>query len=107
MAETPGTYLGRIILPIFTRISTTSELIHLGDITLDIPIDVQASNLSMKDLSQEVQDVLTGSGAPTNVPDWEPATNIGEAVGPHSRACGVIPHQHGPMCHPNCPTCYT
>lgn len=25
---------------------------------------------------------------------------------PHSRACGIIRHQHGPACHPNCPTCH-
>ena len=24
---------------------------------------------------------------------------------PHSRACGIVPHDHGPQCHPNCPTC--
>jgi hypothetical protein len=24
---------------------------------------------------------------------------------PHSRACGVRRHDHGPDCHPNCPTC--
>lgn len=24
---------------------------------------------------------------------------------PHSRACGVRRHEHGPDCHPNCPTC--
>lgn len=26
-------------------------------------------------------------------------------VGPHSRACGITPHEHGPACHTNCPTC--
>lgn len=25
--------------------------------------------------------------------------------GPHSRACGVRRHEHGPDCHRNCPTC--
>lgn len=25
--------------------------------------------------------------------------------GPHSRACGWRPHEHGPACHKNCPTC--
>jgi len=24
---------------------------------------------------------------------------------PHSRACGVIRHEHGSACHSNCPTC--
>ena len=24
---------------------------------------------------------------------------------PHSRACGIIPHDHGTGCHSNCPTC--
>lgn len=24
---------------------------------------------------------------------------------PHSRACGPRRHDHGPDCHPNCPTC--
>ena len=24
---------------------------------------------------------------------------------PHSRACGIIPHEHGTGCHSNCPTC--
>lgn len=24
---------------------------------------------------------------------------------PHSRACGIHKHDHGPGCHPNCPTC--
>lgn len=29
---------------------------------------------------------------------------------PHSRACGIVPHDHnlsgpGPVCNPNCPTC--
>lgn len=24
---------------------------------------------------------------------------------PHSRACGIGPHEHGPACHSNCPTC--
>lgn len=24
---------------------------------------------------------------------------------PHSRACGVSKHDHGPDCHSNCPTC--
>lgn len=25
---------------------------------------------------------------------------------PHSRACGIRPHDHGPDCHENCPTCH-
>lgn len=24
---------------------------------------------------------------------------------PHSRACGIQPHEHGPACSTNCPTC--
>ena len=24
---------------------------------------------------------------------------------PHCRACGIHVHEHGPSCHPNCPTC--
>jgi len=24
---------------------------------------------------------------------------------PHSRACGIEKHEHGPACHRNCPTC--
>jgi hypothetical protein len=24
---------------------------------------------------------------------------------PHSRACGIRPHEHGPECSTNCPTC--
>ena len=24
---------------------------------------------------------------------------------PHSRACGIAMHEHGPQCNPNCPTC--
>lgn len=24
---------------------------------------------------------------------------------PHSRACGIRRHEHGPDCHSNCPTC--
>lgn len=27
------------------------------------------------------------------------------SMGPHSRACGVLPHPHGVGCHQNCPTC--
>lgn len=26
--------------------------------------------------------------------------------GPHSRACGARPHEHGLACHGNCPTCH-
>jgi len=26
--------------------------------------------------------------------------------GPHSRACGISNHPHGPQCHSNCPTCH-
>lgn len=26
--------------------------------------------------------------------------------GPHSRACGVVWHEHGQACHRNCPTCH-
>lgn len=25
---------------------------------------------------------------------------------PHSRACGITPHNHGVWCHQNCPTCH-
>lgn len=25
---------------------------------------------------------------------------------PHSRACGITPHNHGLHCHENCPTCH-
>ncbi len=25
--------------------------------------------------------------------------------GPHSRACGMMAHDHGPMCQSDCPTC--
>lgn len=25
---------------------------------------------------------------------------------PHSRACGIRPHKHGWLCHPNCLTCH-
>lgn len=25
---------------------------------------------------------------------------------PHSRACGITPHEHGTWCHSNCPTCH-
>lgn len=31
--------------------------------------------------------------------DWFPEA-------PHSRACGLIRHPHGPNCHTNCPTCH-
>jgi uncharacterized protein (DUF1778 family) len=31
------------------------------------------------------------------------AQNYGDP--PHSRACGIIPHEHGTDCHTNCPTC--
>jgi hypothetical protein len=24
----------------------------------------------------------------------------------HSRACGILPHGHGPQCHADCPTCH-
>lgn len=30
----------------------------------------------------------------------------GEDERPHSRACDVTPHSHGPGCHSNCPTCH-
>lgn len=46
---------------------------------------------------------------------WESATYHLEFVwapklkdstdGPHTRACGVHPHHHGPDCHFSCPTC--
>jgi hypothetical protein len=26
--------------------------------------------------------------------------------GPHSRACGIVSHEHGEKCHSNCPTCW-
>lgn len=29
-----------------------------------------------------------------------------QAEGPHSRACGISKHDHGPRCHRNCPTCH-
>lgn len=35
-------------------------------------------------------------------------TEIAEAMAkplPHSRACGIRDHDHGVMCHSNCPTC--
>lgn len=25
---------------------------------------------------------------------------------PHSRACGITPHEHGLSCNPDCPTCH-
>ena len=25
---------------------------------------------------------------------------------PHSRSCGIQPHEHGDACRPDCPTCY-
>lgn len=28
------------------------------------------------------------------------------AGGPHSRACGIRPHEHGSSCAPDCPTCH-
>lgn len=42
---------------------------------------------------------------------WSPAIweqerqEAGLNEGPHSRACGVRKHDHGPECHSNCPTC--
>lgn len=29
-----------------------------------------------------------------------------ELIGPHSRACGWLEHDHGPRCSENCPTCH-
>lgn len=98
MAETPSTFIGQITLPIFTRVGTTGELIHLGDMTLDIPIDVQ-TQLPIESIEATVQEHLNG--------EFSPAPDIEQAVGPHSRACGILPHQHGDRCSKDCPTCYT
>lgn len=38
-----------------------------------------------------------------SVPEETPAPVTD--VRPHSRACGFRRHDHGPDCHPNCPTC--
>lgn len=37
-------------------------------------------------------------------PDENPALTW-DADAPHSRACGIRQHDHGPACHPNCPSC--
>lgn len=39
------------------------------------------------------------------VPTGDERIHAGDAGGPHSRACGITRHDHGPDCHPNCPTC--
>jgi hypothetical protein len=35
----------------------------------------------------------------------EPAFTNPPPRPPHSRACGIAPHEHGTGCHSNCPTC--
>lgn len=91
-----------VTVPIFTKTGEplTDEqieslgLVHLGDATIDVPVDFQQA-LPF----DEIESALTGSGAPTKI-------DTSALEGPHSRACGVIPHQHGDRCHPNCPTCH-
>jgi hypothetical protein len=46
---------------------------------------------------QQIADALTRIAA---LPVGAPSPD-----GPHSRACGPLPHVHGSACHPNCPTC--
>lgn len=88
-----ATYHGEITLPIFTRATEDGDLIYLGDVTINVPIDLEVQ-LPL----EGIQEALTGVVTPST---------IQQAEGPHSRACGVQPHQHGTACHPNCPTCGT
>jgi len=46
---------------------------------------------------------------PAAVPFKPTAQDVDRAehyTAPHSRACGIKKHEHGPECHSNCPTCH-
>ena len=45
----------------------------------------------------------TTTAPPTTSPGGWPAPPV---AGPHSRACGIVPHPHGQQCSWNCPTCH-
>jgi len=86
--------------------------------------------LSESDYTERFQEEYTDRGHPRNIvisrSDWadmgspdvvtvtiEPGDLLNDdAISrdetthrPHSRACGIRKHQHGPECNSNCPTC--
>lgn len=69
MAESPGPYIANITLPIFTRVTPDSELLHLGDVTIDVPIDIK-STLPMETVSEGLQQAVSGLSIdpPTDYP---------------------------------------
>ncbi len=91
-----GTTSAKIVLPIFTKVGD-GDYVHLGDAEMEMPMNLQSELPFMADeqeMVSEISEVLQSSLAPSIPTD-----------GPHSEVCAVIPHQHGPTCHPNCPTC--
>ena len=77
MVQGPSVTTATITIPIYTRVKGVE--MELGEATIEVPISLTAS-----------------------APDAEA---IGAPDGPHSRACGISPHQHGASCSGDCPTC--
>lgn len=48
----------------------------------------------------------TGSGSPVRKGGEDVTSTPTPEPGPHSRACGWRPHDHGSACSTNCPTCH-
>lgn len=119
----------QITVPIFTKAGAPLDegqlrtldrmgLVHLGDAQIDVPVDFQQA-LPFEEIETALQGqpIVVGDGTHEHVlpplpdsaypPDAEdlPPVDKSTLEGPHSRACGVIPHLHGAQCHPNCPTC--
>lgn len=68
---------------------------------------VNKANYEEKENAEiEARPIRTRYFAVKATTNYEEVMTLGDDR-PHSRACGVNPHPHGPQCHPNCPTCHS
>jgi hypothetical protein len=83
----------------FNSLPADRRLKVAGQIIKNARLAAHCFMLDHAGLEQEVQSLRAdaASSQPGPPDKWD--------TRPHSRACGIHPHQHGPLCEVDCPTC--
>lgn len=65
-----------------------------------------APSLDLQDVYDEMTDEMKAAAEQGFIENPVAQHYAQSQAMPHSRACGIRPHDHGIFCHDNCPTCH-
>lgn len=79
--------------------------VQFGTVTYDVLLRPVGSEDEPRVVGQIVVE-LDGKLPPPPVPVPPLPAEPAHDESPHSRACGITAHDHGPQCSADCPTCH-